>query len=87
MQSENPGLSNQDQEDEELLRIAIEESKEANPNTDNMTYEQLLELGDRVGMVSKGLGKKAIQKIPVKLWRPGATKTNSCSICFDDFST
>lgn len=25
--------------DEELMRIAIEESKEATPNTENMTYE------------------------------------------------
>ena len=43
------------------MQRAIEESRRANPNmqpdTDNMTYEQLLELGDRVGKVSKGLTK------------------------------
>jgi len=39
-----------------------------------MTYEQLLELGDRLGSVSKGLTKEQISKIPSKLWRPGVTK-------------
>jgi hypothetical protein len=27
----------------------------SNPNPDNMTYEQLLELGEMMGVVSKGL--------------------------------
>ena len=35
--------------EEEILRNAIEESKRQNPNPDNMTYEELIELGDRVG--------------------------------------
>jgi hypothetical protein len=39
-----------------------------------MTYEQLLELGDRVGKVSKGFTKEQISKIPSKLWRTGASK-------------
>jgi hypothetical protein len=39
-----------------------------------MTYEQLLELGDKMGTVSKGLTKEQIAKIPSKLWRPGVTK-------------
>lgn len=46
-------------EEERLLQRAIEESKgdgdPSNPNTDNMTYEQLLELEDKNGKVSKGL--------------------------------
>lgn len=45
-------------EDYELKRI-LEESKRDDPslgpNPDNMTYEQLLELGDQIGKVSKGL--------------------------------
>ena len=39
-----------------------------------MTYEQLLDLGDRLGSVSKGLTKEQISKIPSKMWRPGVTK-------------
>lgn len=31
------------------------------PNPDNMTYEQLLDLGDKVGTVSKGFTKKEIE--------------------------
>lgn len=47
-------------EEERLLQRAIEESKQSdgNPNPDNMTYEQLLELGDKLGKVSKGLTKE-----------------------------
>ena len=48
-------------EEERLLARAIEESKHeepvdpSNPNPDNMTYEQLLELEENNGKVSKGL--------------------------------
>jgi len=48
-------------EEERLLQRAIEESKNSaphdpnNPNTDNMTYEQLLELEEKNGKVNKGL--------------------------------
>ena len=50
-----------------------------------MTYEQLLELGDKLGKVSKGLTKQQIAKIPTRFWRQGLTKQNNCSICFEDF--
>jgi Ring finger domain len=77
----------QSQEEERALQRAIEESRRQNQNDpDNMTYEQLLELGDRLGKVSKGLTKEQIAKIPSKLWRPGVTKQASCSICFEDFT-
>jgi len=50
-------------EEERLLRRVIEESKEeavlnldpTSPDVDNMTYEQLMELGENAGKVSKGL--------------------------------
>ena len=35
------------------------------PNPDNMTYEQLLSLQDKVGNVSKGVDKSKIKKIPM----------------------
>jgi len=35
-----------------------------NLNPDHMTYEQLLQLGERMGNVSKGLSKEDIKKIP-----------------------
>ena len=48
-------------EEQRLLQKAIEESKHEtfqdpdNPNTDAMTYEQLIELEERNGKVNKGL--------------------------------
>eukprot|EP00350_Pseudokeronopsis_sp_OXSARD2_P009480 CAMPEP_0170562620 /NCGR_PEP_ID=MMETSP0211-20121228/61567_1 /TAXON_ID=311385 /ORGANISM="Pseudokeronopsis sp., Strain OXSARD2" /LENGTH=73 /DNA_ID=CAMNT_0010879729 /DNA_START=291 /DNA_END=509 /DNA_ORIENTATION=- len=50
-----------------------------------MSYEQLLELGDRLGKVSKGLSQKQISKFPAKVWRPGVTSTNECAICYEEF--
>ncbi len=53
-------------EEERLLLRVIEESKEeavfnldpTSPDVDNMTYEQLIELGENAGKVSKGLSTK-----------------------------
>jgi hypothetical protein len=49
-------------EEEQALQRAIEESRRMNtngqPDPDSMTYEQLLDLGDRMGKVSKGLTKE-----------------------------
>lgn len=50
-------------EDEELLAKAIEESLKENPNPDMMNYEQLQELGDKIGHVSKGLTMAEIGRI------------------------
>jgi hypothetical protein len=53
------GQDSVEEEEQRLLQRAIEESKNDadpnNPNTDNMTYEQLLELEERNGKVRKGL--------------------------------
>lgn len=73
------------EEEEEVLKKAIEESKKENPNPDNMSYEEMIDLGERVGKVSKGLTPQQIAKIPVKNWRPGNTNVKSCAICYEDF--
>ncbi|CDW87640.1 zinc finger [Stylonychia lemnae] len=77
------GSSQQLMEQQQLERV-IEESKRDNP--DNMTYEQMLELGERIGKVSKGFTKEQISKIPWKFWRTNSTKQNSCSVCFEEFA-
>eukprot|EP01017_Pseudomicrothorax_dubius_P027742 TRINITY_DN3237_c0_g1_i11.p1 TRINITY_DN3237_c0_g1~~TRINITY_DN3237_c0_g1_i11.p1 ORF type:complete len:331 (-),score=67.08 TRINITY_DN3237_c0_g1_i11:124-1017(-) len=53
---------------------------------DNMTYEELLALGDQIGHVSKGLSESEIRKIPKQTWN-GKTKEkeNSCSVCLSQF--
>ena len=45
-------------EEERALRMALEESAREVPNTENMSYEQLLELEERMGKVSKGFTKQ-----------------------------
>ena len=86
------GVNSAEAEEERLLARAIEESKQSapddpsNPNTDNMTYEQLLELEENNGKVSKGLKAYEINRIPEKLWmKKSDCEESSCSICFDNF--
>ena len=68
------GQHSAEAEEERLLQRALEESKQEapndpnNPNTDNMTYEQLLELEENNGKVSKGLKSHEIYRIPEKTW-------------------
>ena len=38
---------------------------EAYPNPDDMTYEQLLELQEKIGFVEKGFKHEEVQKIPL----------------------
>lgn len=86
------GAHSAEAEEERLLQRALEESKADapndpnNPNTDNMTYEQLIELEEANGKVSKGLKPVEISRIPEKTWmRKTDTSDESCSICFDNF--
>lgn len=84
------GAHSAEAEEERLLQRALEESKvdadPNNPNTDNMTYEQLLELEENNGKVSKGLKSYEVARIPEKTWmRKNDTSEESCSICFDNF--
>jgi len=84
------GANSAAMEEERLLQRAIEESKNegnpGNPNVDNMTYEQLLELEENNGKVNKGLTPAQINSIPEKMWtnRKDAEE-ESCSICFENF--
>ena len=51
-----------------------------------MTYEQLLELEENNGKVSKGLKPSQIKKIPERTWMKASdTQEAQCSICFDNF--
>ena len=54
------------EEDQRLMEMAIQESLRENPNPDVMNYEQLQELGDRVGKVSQGYSPDKIQKLRPK---------------------
>ena len=53
------------------------------PDVDNMTYEQLLEMTENAGKVSKGLSKEKINEIRSFMWIEGRTKSDSCTICME----
>ena len=48
---------------------------------DNMGYEELLQLEEKMGSVSKGLTEEQYSKLPKKLAGEGE---GLCSICYDD---
>ncbi len=43
-----------------------EDEYEDQVDVDNMTYEELLQLGDKIGKVSKGLDTKKMKSLQVK---------------------
>ena len=50
--------------EEDMIQRALEESNRDYPNPDEMTYEQLLELGERLGKVEKGFTQEEIKQLP-----------------------
>lgn len=48
-----------------MLQKALEESKKEQVNPDVMSYEELLELGEKIGAVDKGLTNEEIDLIPI----------------------
>jgi len=58
--------------------MVMEESKQSadphNPDVDNMSYEQLLEMADNAGKVSKGLAKGQIDALKAFMWIEGRTE-------------
>jgi hypothetical protein len=53
--------SNSQYLDNVLLAIQYQGGLDINP--DNMTYEELLQLGERIGNVSKGLTEEEVERI------------------------
>lgn len=57
-----------------------------NVDPDNMTYEELLELGEAVGTQSRGLSKELISLLPISKYKPGffsrkKFRDERCVIC------
>lgn len=52
---------------------------------DNMTYEELMELQERVGKVKVGLTAAQVAKLKTELYSSSTHKLNSCSICLNEF--
>lgn len=48
---------------------------------DNMTYEEMLELEEKIGSVSKGLSQEQIDKLPKKVHQE-EDQDELCSVCY-----
>ena len=51
------------------------------PNVDNMSYEELLDLEERMGKVSKGLSEEAIKKLKKEKYVKNKFSEDKCIIC------
>lgn len=51
------------------------------PNVDNMSYEELLDLEERMGKVSKGLSDEKIKKLKKEKYVKGKFSEDKCIIC------
>lgn len=72
---------NKEQDD---LQKAIQESMQGNPNPDMMNYEQLQELGDKIGTVSKGFTEEEIKQIEEEEFMPDYGEDSKCAICLEE---
>jgi len=56
-------------------------SPDRQPDVDNMSYEQLMELGERIGNVATGLSKDQIYRLGSAVHRG---PNQNCTVCMDD---
>ncbi|KAL4440787.1 hypothetical protein ABPG74_013768 [Tetrahymena malaccensis] len=80
------------QQEEQMLQMAIQQSAEEfqndpnQVNVDNMTYEEMLELEEKNGKVSRGLPQEIIQQIPVVNYTQRLKMiSEKCTICISEF--
>ena len=57
------------------------------PNVDNMSYEELLALEERMGNVNKGLTQETISKIPTEKYSRYKFTDDKCIICQYEFKS
>jgi len=60
-------------------------SSEEYPNVDNMSYEELLALEERMGNVNKGLTKEQIGKLPKDKFTKNKYSDDKCIVCQYEF--
>ena len=69
------------------MLMGLRQREENYPNVDNMSYEELLALEERMGNVSKGLTKEQIDKLPRDKFSKSKSKyaDDKCIICQYEF--
>jgi len=55
-------------------------------DVDNMSYEQLLELEEKMGKVKKGVSVIDLSSLPIHQYSQKNGTTENCSICCEDFT-
>ena len=68
-----------------LLSMMANLPQQPYPNVDNMTYEELLELEDKIGKVSNGLNEEEIRKLKQEKFIKYKYLEDKCIICQYDF--
>ena len=74
-------------EEQMLLQKAIEESKREQVNPDQMSYEELLALSEKLGSVAKGFNKDQIEGMRTVMVSGyhHDLKARCCPVCHDNF--
>ena len=67
--------------------MGLRRREEDYPNVDNMSYEELLALEERMGNVSKGLTKEQIDKLPKEKFVRNKFSDDKCIICQYEFKS
>lgn len=68
-----------------LMSMILRRSENNYPNVDNMSYEELLDLEERMGNVKKGLTKEQIEKLPKDMYVKNKFIEDKCIICQYEF--
>jgi chromosome segregation ATPase len=68
-----------------LMSMILRRSENNYPNVDNMSYEELLALEERMGNVKKGLTKEQIEKLPRDKFVKNKFIEDKCIICQYEF--
>ena len=67
------------------MLIGLRRRNDDYPNVDNMSYEELLALEERMGNVNKGLPKEKIEKLPKESFMKYKYSDDKCIVCQYEF--
>ncbi|CAK79506.1 unnamed protein product (macronuclear) [Paramecium tetraurelia] len=72
---------------QEMQYLNQQAQNQLNVNIDNMTYEQILNLQERIGNQNVGLTKLQIKEIPKRTKEANDNVEEICTICYDQIQT
>ncbi|CAD8176693.1 unnamed protein product [Paramecium octaurelia] len=72
---------------QEMQYLSQQAQNQLNVNIDNMTYEQILNLQERIGHQNVGLTKLQIKEIPKRTKEAHDNVEEICTVCYDPIQT